>query len=517
MISKRLTVTILLLCLLASLSFSHAAQMPTPISDGGPEIASKSAVLMDVNTGALLYAKNADETGQPSSLTKLLTAYIAFSELEAGSSLSISAEAAKQNFPTAANVGYKSGEIVTVSDALKGMLIASAEDCCYGLTEKAGNSMEGFAAKMNRYAGDLGFVNSHFVNSMGRFAEGHYSCAYDMGLVAAKLMKEFPSYKAIVSAEKLSLGATNMSNSYEIKSSHRFMNGKDSYDSVYAGKTGGSAYEGDGSWALCTYMMSGKMNLVCIVMGAPDNDSTYKDTKLLFDYAKENFETLSISSALNVKSDGLSSVFEECPLFSLSDESLIYLDSSAFLILPKKYDASLITSKVSYNEKKSFSYGENRIGTLSLYYNGLLAGEAGIMYYAKDVSMSALAFNSVFPAYLKIPGKNNGPAPEKGEAGKPVSGFLDKLHKKLGAKFTKARLFSILTALICFIAGTVVICLLFPKKSKIKIDHLYFKRPDDDEDDDVDSSVSEVKRSRNTAFNDMHEISSENEGMQTHE
>ena len=506
---NRLFATILILCLFLSHSFAYSASAPSPISTGGPEISSASAVVMDVNTGALLYAKNAGETGQPSSLTKLVTAYIVLKELDMGSSVSVSSDAAKQTFPTAANVGYKSGEIVTVSDALKGMLLASAEDCCYALSEKAGGSMEGFATKMNRYAEDLGFVNSHFVNGMGLFADGHYSCAYDMGLVAAKLMKEFPTYKNILSSEKLSLGATDMSNGREVTSSHRIMNGKDKYDGVYAGKTGGSAYGGDGSWALCTYLKSGKMNLVCIVMGAPSNDSVYKDTKLLFDYVKENYETLSISSALNVKPTGLSTVFEECPLFSLSNETRVYLDPEAYLILPKKYDISLISTQVGYHNGIRLSDGENCIGTLSLYYNGLSIGEADILYYTEDISMSALAFNSVFPSYLKLPGASSESSVEKGEKGTKAIGFWAKTKQKITDLFSKATMFSIAIAALFFIVGTIAIILIFPMESRIQIDHLYLKRPDEDEDYDAESSVSEVRRSSIKSFDDMHEINSE--------
>ena len=491
---------------MAALLTGAAGAIPMPLSEGGPEIASKSAIVMDVNTGAVLYAKNAEEKGQPSSLTKLLTAYIALSELEPGSSLSLSADAVKQTFPTAANIGYAKDEIISVTDALKGMLLASAEDSTYGLCEKAGASMEGFAGIMNRYASELGFVNSHFINGMGLYADGHYSCAYDMGLVAAKLMKEFPLYKSILSEGKQSLGATNISNSREVKSSHRLMNGRDSYDGVYAGKTGGSAHGGDGSWALCTYLNAGKMNLVCIVMGAPDNDSTYKDTKLLFDYAKDSYETLSISSALNVQTGGLGTVFEQCPLFSLSDEASVYLDPAAFLILPRKYDRSLITSKVTYFENVAPGYGKNTIGKLSLFYNGLLAGEASIYYFAKDVSMSALAFNSVFPAYLELPGAHGDSKIEKGEQGKKAKGFFEKTLDKLYSLFTKARVLSLGLTLIIFALGAIVIYLLFPMESRIKIDHLYLKQFDENEDRDVDSSVSEVRRNRSHELNDMHEI-----------
>ncbi len=508
MTHSKFAAIILILCML-TLSFGIAADAPSPICEGGPEIASKSAVVMDVNTGALLYAKNAGESGQPSSLTKLLTAYIVLNELEPGGMLQVSAQAAKQNFPTAAKVGYKANETVTVSDAVKGMLLASAEDCTYALCEKAGTSMEGFAAKMNRYAKDLGFVNSNFVNGMGLFAEGHSSCAYDMGLVAAKLMKEFPSYKSIVSSDRLKLGATDMSNSYEVKSSHRMMNGKDRYDGVYAGKTGGSAYGGDGSWALCTYMSSGKMDLVCIVMGAPDNDSVYKDTKLLFDFAKQNCEILSISSALNVKPNGLSAVFEQCPLFTLSNESGIYLDPAAFLILPKKYDISLISTRVEYFNKNTFSDRESKIGRLLLYYNGLLAGEADILYHSDELSMSALAFNSIFPAYLKLPGPAGTANVEKGEKGTGTPGFWEKVKSGYSSVFTNAIVFSIAVALVLFIAGVIAIILLFPMESRIKIDHLYYKQPDENAGADVESSVSEVRRSSIQPFDDMHEINSE--------
>lgn len=149
---KKLTTclcTIIMLCILISPALAAA---PAPLSTAVPTIKSASAVVMDVNSGAVLLEKNSAEMGQPSSLTKLMTAYIAFSELNPGATITCSSAAATQNFPTAANVGYRQGDSYHVSDALTGMLMASAEDCAYSLAEKVSGSMEGFADKMNMYA-----------------------------------------------------------------------------------------------------------------------------------------------------------------------------------------------------------------------------------------------------------------------------------------------------------------------------------------------------------------------------
>lgn len=465
------------------------------ILDGGPDIPSVSAVVMDINSGAILYAKNPTQKQQPSSLTKLMTAYVCLNELGLCNSISCSAGAASQDFPTAANVGYISGETFSVSDALKGMLLASAEDCAYSLAEKAAGSMDSFAVMMNEYGGKLGFVNSHFVNSMGLSANGHYSCAYDMAVVASKLMKNFPAYKGILSSGKAYLSSTNLSSSREIESSHRFMNGDDSCEYCYAAKTGGSAYGGDDTWAMCCYAAHNNMDLVCIIMGSPDIDDTYADTKTLFEYAFNIYEGRALKAGSTSSGNGIGLLFSEHPMFDFDNSSTIYADPKAGIIMPSRGDESLVTTSVSFEQVPDFEHGENIIGKINIFYDGRSAGAADIIYYTENAAMSEAAFEKVFPAYLNQPANTYSsyikpqvkPAPDK-------ASILVRAKNKIFSLYTPAKLAMLVFILLLFACGAAVIIIVFPKHGGSKITGLYTRRYEKKESDDVDSMTYDVRR-----------------------
>ena len=458
---------------------------------------------MDVNSGAVLLEKNSAEMGQPSSLTKLMTAYIAFSELNPGATITCSSAAATQNFPTAANVGYRQGDSYHVSDALTGMLMASAEDCAYSLAEKVSGSMEGFADKMNMYAKDLGLVNTHYVNSMGLYAEGHYSCAYDCALVAARLMREFPSYKQMVSEKTTTLYSSGNSTGHEIKSSHRFIAGNETCAYCYAGKTGGSAHGGDGSWALCTYASHAGLNLVCIIMGAPTLNDCYNDTVTLFDAAFDGFESAEVKKLMNTSADGLGNMFADCQFFDKTDDSSIYLDSNALLTLPKGYQADLLESSISYDVPAHMHTGENVIGSINFKYDGKTCGLCNIIYYSMSGSMSAITFGRLFPSYLINP--DRGIPAEKTEiveVGK--NSFLDRVKASTLSLYTTAKTAGAAFGLVLFLLGVLIILLAFPLRVSSKTDGLYHKDNTVEEDDF--SSVSEVRHIRNSDDNEMREF-----------
>ena len=473
-----------------------------PVTDGGPQIASEAAVVMDVNSGAVLYAKNQTEALQPSSLTKLMTAYIALDENLSGT-MAVSVPGASNYFDTASNVGYHSTENIRVIDALRGMLMISAEDCTYTLAEKSANTMDEFAVKMNDYTAKLGLENSHFANGMGVNAEGHYSCAYDMAKVAALLMRDFPEYKQIVSAESITLAATNLSDERSITSTHRFINGRDDCPNVYAGKTGGSAWGGDDTWALCTYASGNGLNLVCIIMGAPENGDTYEDTKTLFEYAFENYRTVPASSVAMGTASEIDSLFAECPLFDAATSESVETDGSASLILPASYDKEDLSLTVSFNQLDEFINGANIIGSVSYYLNDRPVGHADIIYYTQSVSMSAEVFNSLFPSYLSMPEYTPLKASPQTPA-KVSNTFFNRFKATLASFYTTAKLQSFLFALLLFIIGTVLIIVFLPGPRGLE-NRLYARTYENRET--VDSETSEVRRMRrNEGDSEMHEI-----------
>ena len=336
--------------------------------------------------------------------------------------------------------------------------------------------MDQISLVMNDYADKLGLVNTHYVNCMGLFAEGHHSCAIDCATVAARLMKDFPATGSILSMKDTTVEIG--SGTKTIKNGHRFIAGTDSYSRCYAAKTGGSAYKGDGTWALCTYATGDGLNLVCIVMGTPENADTYADTKLLFDYAFANFQSIVPESA-ELSSNGLSELFSECPVFSIVPDVEIRMDGKASCIVPKDYDPSLLRTDISYSQLENFSPGKNVIGSMKIYYNDREAGKTDIVYYTESTSMSEISFARIFPSYLKLP-KAGSISPADIVSGKTNTikreTWLTKVRAVFFSLFTKAKLFAYLFAALLFAAGTALILIFFPTKKKISTEGLYKKR-----------------------------------------
>ncbi len=186
----------MLRCLLALLLFCPTllpAQAPQP-----PQLVGRAWVLVDISSGQMLAAEKADERFEPASLTKLMTAYLAFTALKEK----------KLRLEQQVNVSEKAWRApgsrmfiepkrpVTVDELLRGMIVQSGNDACIALAEAIAGSEEAFAGMMNRAAERLGMKNSKFMNSSGLPDPQHYATARDLYLLAASLMRDFPEQYA---------------------------------------------------------------------------------------------------------------------------------------------------------------------------------------------------------------------------------------------------------------------------------------------------------------------------------
>ena len=156
----------------------------------------EAQLLIEAATGKVLHAENATYPWYPASVTKLMTTYTVLREIKEGrltfnTLLTVTRDAAAQQ-PT--KMGFKVGTTVTVDNALKMLLVKSANDIAVAIAEGVGGSLEGFADKMNANARRLGMTQSHFVNPNGLPAENHVTSARDLGILARALILEFPQY-----------------------------------------------------------------------------------------------------------------------------------------------------------------------------------------------------------------------------------------------------------------------------------------------------------------------------------
>ncbi len=180
--------------LLVSIALTMAISLP--INANAFDTKAKYAIVMDYNTGRVLYNKEADVQMVPSSMTKLMTTYIAMERLQQGAikmedEFNVS-EAAWRT--TGSRTFLPLNARVSVETLLNGIIVQSGNDACTVMAEGIAADEDGFAILMNEKAAELGMKNSHFKNSSGFPAEGHYMSARDLAIVSRALIKKFPEY-----------------------------------------------------------------------------------------------------------------------------------------------------------------------------------------------------------------------------------------------------------------------------------------------------------------------------------
>ena len=166
------------------------------------------SILFDVRTGQVIESDNPHARWYPASLTKLMTTYVAFRAVQSGEVTFLSPVRMSR---TAANeppskMGYQPGTVLTLDNALKIIMVKSANDVAAAIGESLGGSKQGFADRMNAESQRLGMTGSHWVNAHGLHDDDQYTTARDLGILASALRREFPQYAGYFSIEGLSFG-----------------------------------------------------------------------------------------------------------------------------------------------------------------------------------------------------------------------------------------------------------------------------------------------------------------------
>ncbi len=154
-----------------------------------PEVVADSAILMDIDTGVILYEKNIHKRQYPASITKLLTCLLAAENSELTEIVTFSHEAVYGIERGSSNIGIDEGEQLTMEECLYAALLESANEVSSGIAEHVGGSIEGFTEMMNAKVRELGGSDSNFVNANGLHDDNHYTSAYDMALIGQAFAK----------------------------------------------------------------------------------------------------------------------------------------------------------------------------------------------------------------------------------------------------------------------------------------------------------------------------------------
>jgi serine-type D-Ala-D-Ala carboxypeptidase (penicillin-binding protein 5/6) len=282
---SRLALSCALLALAAAAPFAaRAAATPVPAPPG---VNARAWLLADHFTRKVLAEHNADAREEPASLTKLMTAYVVFQALSDGrlklsDEVTISKHAWKaEGSRTFVQVGTQ----IPVDILIKGMIVQSGNDATIALAEKLGGSEDAFAQMMNEYARRLGMNASHFVNSDGLPAPGHYTSARDMATLASALIRQFPQYYGLFSLREFMWNNIRQGN-------RNTLLGKDpSVDGLKTGHTDAAGF------CLVSSANREGMRLISVVMGAPSERAREEASAALLNYGYTFFESFRVKTA----------------------------------------------------------------------------------------------------------------------------------------------------------------------------------------------------------------------------
>lgn len=240
----------------------------------------KACILIEHSTGEVLYELNADEQLPIASVTKIMTMLLIMEQIDSGAlsfddMVTVSENAMSYGGST---MFLETGETLSVNDMLKGIAVASANDGCVAMAEHIAGSETAFVDMMNSKAAELGMVNTHFMNTNGLDADGHYSSARDVAIMSSELLKhpKITDYTSIWTDE-LRGGKFQLANTNRLV---RFYNGANGL------KTGST------NAALCCLSASAvrdNMQLIAVVLGAPTSDKRFSSAKSLLDYGFANY------------------------------------------------------------------------------------------------------------------------------------------------------------------------------------------------------------------------------------
>lgn len=253
----------------------------------GPAIESASAVVMDMDTGIYLYSKQATEKMYPASTTKIMTTLLLLENCDLDDTITFS-EIVYDLEEGSSHLGIQPGEEMTIRDAAYGIMLASANDISNGIAEYIGGSLSGFADLMNAKAQELGCVNTHFSNPHGLYSEDHYTCAYDMALIAAAAY-ENPVFREIASTKEYTIPVTNLVEEERSFLNHHKMLQKDSdyyQEWCTGGKTG---FTSQCLNTLVTFAEKDGKRLVSVVFRVNGAGKAYSESTQILQYAMDNF------------------------------------------------------------------------------------------------------------------------------------------------------------------------------------------------------------------------------------
>lgn len=365
--------TLTLLCLLSlSALRPHISQAETA-TGSALNITAKSAVLIEGDTGEILYEKEKDTELVPASITKIMTLTLIFDAIDQGKlsledSVTVSEYAASMG---GSQVFLEPNETQTVNTMIKCISIASANDAAVAMAEKIAGSEEAFVKKMNAKAKELGMKHTQFKNCSGLdddIKSGHYSSAYDVALMSRELIMKHPQISKYSTVwmdsitHKTKKGETNfgLTNTNKLV---RF------YDGITGLKTGSTS---KAKYCLSATARRDGMNLIAVVMAAPDHKIRFTEAQALLDYGFANCSTY--------EDDFSGMAFEPVPVKNgIPSTVAVYPKEKFTHTFTSEYEEDKVEKKISYRALEAPVKKGTVAGTVTYSYQGKEIGSIPLL------------------------------------------------------------------------------------------------------------------------------------------
>lgn len=332
----------------------------------GPAIYAESALVMDANTGTILYAKNINDKKYPASITKIMTALIAIENSNLNERVAFSDNAIWGIERNSSHIGIRIDEILSMEECLYGIMLASANEVCLAIAEHIAGDVDSFVAMMNEKAAELGCTGTQFTNPNGLPDENHYTTAADMALISQAAFKN-ELFREIIRTKAYKIGWTNKTGEDRWLGNHHKMLWDDNshyYESCVGGKTG---YTNVALNTLVTYATRDERDLICVSLRT-NGARVYYDTAQMLDYGFSNFQNV---TTVNTKKFDYSAYLMPFPAtlmgcYSLQTHNDLLRDDS--VTLPNESKAEDITSQDTFDDDKSlirrtFFYNDYAVGS----------------------------------------------------------------------------------------------------------------------------------------------------------
>lgn len=339
-------------------------------------VSSKSAILMDVGSGQILYEKNAHEKLPPASVTKVMTMLLICEALDSGK---IKLDDKVQISENASSMGgsqifLEPGETQDVNTLLKGIAVASANDGCVAMAEHIAGSVEAFVDMMNKKAQELGMKDTNFVNTNGLPVDNHYTSANDIALMSRELLKHDSVHKylttwmdqVVVGKKRATIGLANTNKLVK------------HYQGATGVKTG---FTQQAKYCLSASAKRGETHLVAATLGAETSPERFKDATDLLNYGFANYESVKLCA----KDDNVATL----TLDKAQDNKVNLVAKESLTALIKKGSNKDFTKKIKvYDNPKLPIKRGTTLGKLEIYKDKKLVGQVDLIN-TKDINKAS--------------------------------------------------------------------------------------------------------------------------------